>query len=321
MKVWFMGTGAGRPNKHRNVTGVALQLPDPHCGWWLFDAGEATQHQLMKLPLKLSKLEKIFITHLHGDHLYGLPGLLSTRSFDGGVSQVDMYGPTGLKAYIETVFRLTGTTLDYNLVIHELDDHDQTQPVFEDECFKVEILSLVHRVPCYGFRITESDAPGRLLTEKLQELGLEAGPMYGKLKRGEAVTLADGRVVTPESVTDGVIPGRIVTILGDTSPCDHAVQLARGADLVVHEATFAGGMEAKAHEFGHSTTIEAATAARDAGAKLLVMTHFSGRYNNEELALLELEARTIFSNSYAALDLASYEIERKGSGPVNGCSE
>ncbi|MDF2835463.1 MAG: ribonuclease [Paenibacillus sp.] len=319
MKVWFMGTGAGRPNKHRNVTGAALQLPDPHCAWWLFDAGEATQHQLMKLPLKLSKLEKIFITHLHGDHLYGLPGLLSTRSFDGGVSRLDMYGPIGLRSYIDTVFALTGTALDYELVIHELDDRAIAKPVCEDECFKVEAMPLVHRVPCYGYRITESDAPGRLLTDKLKKLGLEAGPLYGKLKRGETVTLADGRVVTPASVTDGIIPGRIVTMLGDTSPCVNAMLLARGADLLVHEATFAAGMETKAHEFGHSTTVEAATAARDAGAKQLVMTHFSGRYNNEELSLLEREARAIFPNSHAALDLGYFEIERKESGTSGGC--
>jgi ribonuclease Z len=306
------------------VTGAALQLPDPHCAWWLFDAGEATQHQLMKLPLKLSKLEKIFITHLHGDHLYGLPGLLSTRSFDGGVSRLDMYGPAGLRSFIETVFRLTGTALDYELVIHELDDNAMDIPVFANDSFKVEAKPLVHRVPSYGYRVTESDAPGRLLTDKLKKLGLEAGPLYGKLKRGESVTLADGRVVTPASVTDGIIPGRIVTVLGDTSPCANAMLLARGADLVVHEATFAAGMEAKAHEFGHSTTIEAATAARDAGAKQLVMTHFSGRYSNEELSLLEREARTVFPNSYAALDLGYFEIERKGNGAASasgGCDE
>lgn len=312
MKVWFMGTGAGRPNKHRNVTGAALQLPDPHCAWWLFDAGEASQHQLMKLPLKMSKLEKIFITHLHGDHLYGLPGLLSTRSFDGGVSKVEMYGPIGLKQYIETIFGLTGTTLDYELVIHELDERLDGGVIFEDACFKVEAKPLVHRVPCFGYRITESDGPGRLLPGKLRELGVEAGPMYGKLKRGETVTLADGRIVTPESVTDGVVPGRVVTMLGDTAPCDNAMLLARGADLLVHEATFAAGMEAKAHEFGHSTTAEAAAAARAAGAKRLVMTHFSGRYSNEELAGLEQEAQAIFPNSSAALDLGCYEIERKG---------
>lgn len=321
MKVWFMGTGAGRPNKHRNVTGAALQLPDPHCAWWLFDAGEATQHQLMKLPLKLSKLEKIFITHLHGDHLYGLPGLLSTRSFDGGISTLDLYGPVGLQSYIDTVFAITGTTLDYELIIHELDDREISKPIFVDESFKVEAMPLIHRVPCYGYRVTESDAPGRLLPDKLKKLGLEAGPLYGKLKRGEAVTLADGRIVTPASVTDGVVPGRIVTLLGDTCPCDNAMLLARGADLVVHEATFAAGMEAKAHEFGHSTTVEAATAARDAGAKLLVMTHFSGRYSNEELSLLEHEARTVFPNSFAALDLGYFEIERKGSGTAGVCEE
>ncbi|WP_214629784.1 ribonuclease Z [Paenibacillus agaridevorans] len=321
MKVWFTGTGAGRPNKHRNVTGAALQLPEPHCAWWLFDAGEATQHQLMKLPLKLSKLEKIFITHLHGDHLYGLPGLLSTRSFDGGVSRLDLYGPIGLKKYIETIFQLTGTTLDYELVIHELAENASDEVVYNGLGFKVEAKPLLHRVSCFGYRIIESDAPGRLLTDKLEQLGIEAGPLYGRLKRGETVTLADGRVVTPASVTDGIVPGRIVTVLGDTSPCANALLLARGADLLIHEATFAAGMESKAHEFGHSTTSEAALAAREAGAKRLLMTHFSGRYSNEELVNLEGEARMVFPNSAAALDLGCYEILRKVSGEERGCPE
>lgn len=309
MKLWFLGTGAGRPSKHRNVTAIALQLPEPSSSWWLFDAGEATQHQLMQLPLKLNKLDNIFITHLHGDHLYGLPGLLSSRSFDGGVTPVNLFGPKGLRLYIETVFAISGTHLDYDLNFHELTDEEGI--IFEEDGFKVETGALEHRVPSYGYRITEPDLPGRLMVEKLQALGLEPGPQYGKLKQGEIVTLASGKVIRPEDVLEPNLPGRVVTILGDTSPCANAIRLAKDADLLVHEATFAAGMELKAHEFGHSTTAEAAYSAKQANARQLVMTHFSGRYKNEDLPELEKEAAAIFPASIAAHDLQVIEITRK----------
>lgn len=308
MNIWFLGTGAGRPNKHRNVTAIALQLPEPSCSWWLFDAGEATQHQLMHSPLKLSKLEAIFITHLHGDHIYGLPGLLSSRSFDGGVTPVQLIGPAGLKQYIETVFAVSGTHLDYELIIHEVTGNEGV--IYNNERLKVEIGELDHRVQCFGYRVTEHVQPGKLLVHKLKEMGIAAGPLYGKLKQGQSVAAPDGTIVHTKDVTGPVHVGRIVTVLGDTKPCENAVRLAAGADLLVHEATFAAGMEEKAHEFGHSTTAEAAATAAAAKAKQLVMTHFSGRYSNEDLSLLEAEAALSFESVRAAQDLLMIEIKR-----------
>ncbi|RIX53603.1 ribonuclease Z [Paenibacillus nanensis] len=318
MKVWFLGTGAGRPNKQRNVTSMALQLPDSESGWWLFDCGEATQHQLMHVPLKLSKLERVFVTHMHGDHVYGLPGLLSSRSFAGGITPVTLYGPAGIKSYVETVFALTGTMLDYDLTFHELEE-EELSTVYDGGRFSVSAGPLVHRVPCFGYRIAERSTPGPLLADKAKSLGVKAGPLFGKLKSGETVTLEDGTVIRPEDVTDGVIRGRVVTLLGDTSPCDMSLTLAKEADLLVHEATFAAGLEEKAHEFGHSTTVEAARTALAAGAKGLAMTHFSGRYSNEELAKLAAEAAAVFPNVIAATDFSSVEIsrplpDREGSG-------
>ncbi|MCA0757953.1 ribonuclease Z [Paenibacillus sp. N4] len=310
MKIWFLGTGAGRPSKHRNVTGIALQLPEPGCGWWLFDAGEATQHQLMRTPLKLSKLEAVFVTHLHGDHIYGLPGLLSSRSFDGGVTPVALIGPPGIKHYMETIFAVSGTQLDYELTIHELPaEHEGS--VFDNGLVSVEAKPLEHRVTCFGYRLTERDQPGKLDAVKLRELGVQPGPVYGQLKNGQAVTLPDGRLIRPEEVTGAHLPGRIVTILGDTKPCGNAVKLAENASLLVHEATFAAGLEEKAHEFGHSTTHEAAAAAAAAKVGRLVMTHFSGRYGSEDLAMLEREAASRFEEVTAAADLMMIEITRE----------
>jgi ribonuclease Z len=308
MNMWFLGTGAGRPSKYRNVTAAALQHPEPGCSWWLFDAGEATQHQLMLTPLKLNKMEAVFITHLHGDHIYGLPGLLSSRSFDGGVTPVQLYGPIGIKRYINTIFSISATQLDYELVIHELSGDEGI--IFEDDRFKVEVGLLEHRVISFGYRITERDQPGKLLVHKLKELGFEAGPLYGKLKQGQSVTSPSGVIVRPEDVTGPSLVGRVITILGDTKPCDNAIKLAIGADLLVHEATFAAGLEEKAHEFGHSTTTEAAEAAAKADAKQLVMTHFSGRYSNEDLSQLEAEAAIYFPEAIAATDFLHIEIHR-----------
>lgn len=309
MHTWFLGTGAGRPNKHRNVTAIALQLPEPETGWWLFDCGEATQHQLMHVPLKLGKLNMIFITHLHGDHLYGLPGLLSSRSFDGGLTPVELFGPKGIKKFIESVFALTCTMLDYELKVHELTEG--TAVIYDNGKFRVEASPLQHRVTCFGYRVIEADTPGPLMPEKIRAIGLKQGPLFGKLKSGEAVALQDGTVIRPEDVTDGVFRGRVITILGDTSPCHAALELGKDADLMIHEATFAAGLEEKAHEFGHSTSREAAFTAKRAGAKQLVMTHFSGRYSNDELFRLVEEASAVFPNVLAATDLMAVEIKRR----------
>ncbi len=312
MKMWFLGTGAGRPAKHRNVSAIALQLPEPR-GWWLFDAGEATQHALLHLPLKLSRLEAIFITHLHGDHLFGLPGLLGSRSFDGGVSPLKIYGPKGLKSYVENTFAISGTHVEYEMTIIELEDGAELDAFYRDDLLQVDARPLQHRVPCFGYRVTESDKPGRLMAEKLKERGLASGPVFGKIKRGESVELPDGTFVKPEDFTDGTVPGRVIAILGDTSPCRQVEELARNADLLVHEATFAAGLEEKAHEFGHSTTTEAAKAALAADAARLAMTHFSGRYGNDELWQLEEEAKAIFPAVFAALDGSCVDIPRRSS--------
>jgi ribonuclease Z len=308
MQIWFLGTGAGRPSKYRNVTGIAVHMPEPQCGWWLFDAGEATQHQLMQTPLKLSKLEAVFVTHLHGDHIYGLPGLLSSRSFDGGVTPVHLFGPEGIKEYIDKVFEISGTRLDYELIVHETAADGGV--LYDNGTVRVEAEELEHRVPCRGYRLTERDQPGRLDVDKLKSLGVQAGPLYGKLKSGQSVTLPDGSVISSADVTGPPLCGRIITVLGDTKPCANAVKLALNADVLIHEATFAAGLEEKAHEFGHSTTIEAAQAARQAGARQLVMTHFSGRYSLDDLATLENEARACFEPVTAAADFMMIDVKR-----------
>ena len=191
MELEFLGTGAGVPAKHRNVSSLALKLLDERNTIWLFDCGEGTQMQILRTNLKPRKIEKIFISHLHGDHIFGLPGLLSSRSFQGGEEPVEIYGPVGLETYVRTSLQVTRTHLAYPLRFIEIEEGI----IFKDKQFTVECMLLDHGIDSFGFRVTEADHEGMLQVEKLAELGIPAGPIYGKIKQGQKVTLADGRVI------------------------------------------------------------------------------------------------------------------------------
>ncbi|MFC5648429.1 ribonuclease Z [Paenibacillus solisilvae] len=306
MKLTFLGTSAGRPTKARNVTSIALSLPEPQHGFWLFDVGEGTQHRLLGSKLKLNKLERIFITHLHGDHIYGLPGLLTSRSYFEGAVPLTIYGPPGIRTFIDCVFHQSGVHLGYELEIIEV----EAGHVFSDSYFTVEAAELVHRMQCFGYRIIEHSQPGKLNLPLLKSLGVPSGPLYGKLKQGEDVTLASGETIRSSDVVGPPVNGRIVTILGDTSPCDNVLVLAKDADLLVHEGTFSGGMEEKAYAYGHSTVLQAAKAASEAKVKQLVMTHFSSRFDDEAIEQLVLDAKEIFEHSAAAYDYGEFCIHR-----------
>lgn len=305
MKLLFLGTSAGRPTLDRNVTSVALLLPDAQGRFWLFDAGEGTQHQLLRTKLKLNKLERIFITHMHGDHLYGLPGLLSSRTFNEGACSLKLYGPPGIRAYIECILERSELHLNYDLEIIEV---EEGRLPLEDDRWTVETAELQHRTRSFGYRVAERPRPGSLDLKKLAELGVPPGPLYGRLKRGEDAALPDGRTIRSADVVGPPVPGRIVTILGDTAPCDSAVRLAADADLLVHEATFDAGLEDKAIAYGHSTIAQAAQTAADARAKRLAVTHFSARYSEEDVDRFAEENRSIFPDIVAAKDFLELSI-------------
>ncbi|WP_409340642.1 ribonuclease Z [Paenibacillus sp. MBLB4367] len=306
MQLQFLGTGAGRPTIERNVTSIVFSLPEPQHSFWLFDAGEGTQHRLLETKLKLNKLQRIFITHLHGDHVYGLPGLLSSRTFYEGAGPLQLFGPKGLHALLDGVFQNSGAHLNYELEIFEIEEG----PVFSDDRFTVEAAELDHRIRCFGYRIEERPRPGQLNIALLSRLGVPPGPSYGKLKSGEDVTLSDGRIIRSEEVVGQPAKGRILTILGDTCPCDNAIRLAQDADLLVHEATFAAGMEEKAAAYGHSTVLQAAQIASKAGAKRLAVTHFSSRFDRDEIAELVESVKSVFPNVVAANDYLELAISK-----------
>ncbi|WEG14358.1 ribonuclease Z [Pullulanibacillus sp. KACC 23026] len=302
MELVFLGTGAGVPAKHRNVASIALIMPEFNSETWLFDCGEATQHQILETKVKLSKVTKILITHLHGDHIYGLPGLLGSRSFQGGETLLTLYGPKGIKDYVEVSLRISETHLTYPLEIIELEEGT----LFETANYKVEVRLLLHGVASYGYRLVEKDKPGALLVDKIKkELGISPGPLLKQFKETDRLVLDDGREIVTADYLGPVKKGRIVAILGDTKPCEGERVLAEGATLLVHEATFMVDKEEGANAFFHSSTRQAAACAIDAHAETLILTHISARYKDEGEALLN-EAKAFFPNTYLAEDLWSY---------------
>lgn len=307
MELYFLGTGAGRPSRERNVTSIALNLLDERGTFWLFDCGEGTQHQMIKSPLKLSKLEKVFITHLHGDHIYGLPGLITTRSHQGVKAPLTIYGPPGLRGFVDAALTASQAHLDFELTMIEFEEGI----VFEDVQFTVETAMLEHRIDSYGFRIQERDQPGKLLAEKLQERGIPPGPVYAQLKNGQDVTLNNGEVLHSTDYVGKEYPGRTIAIMGDTRICNSINRLARNADVFVLEATFGEAKQDLAHQYFHLTTAQAAQIAIDSCVKALIMTHISSRYQHRDTLTLLEEARSRFPNTYIAEDLWSYYIGRK----------
>ncbi len=302
VKVVFLGTGSGKPMPQRGVSSVALFREGK---MYMFDCGEATQIQLSKSSLRPGALEAVFLTHFHGDHVNGLPGFVGSLTLNRREDPLDIYGPQGLNHWLKTLRDLH--ILWPSFPVHAR-ENDTPGVVMERSDFHVEVARLRHRVETWGYALVEKDRPGRFDLERARELGIPPGPMYGELQRGHDVELDDGRTITPDQVLGPARPGLKIAYVTDTSPCDGAVELARDADLLIHEATYAAGDERLAHERGHSTAADAAHCAQQAGAKRLILTHISQKY----LRLDEIAAgaRKIFPNTQVAHDLMEVEIER-----------
>ncbi|MGB0562432.1 MAG: ribonuclease Z [Spirulinaceae cyanobacterium] len=308
MEITFLGTSSGVPTRSRNVSSIAFRLPQ-QSEIWLFDCGEGTQHQFLRSDLKPSQIRRIFITHLHGDHIYGLLGLIASCGLAGTGQSVDLYGPGGLQDYIESASRYSYMDLSRRVKVHRVREGQ----VYEDDRFVVSCAKLTHRVPAYGYRITEKDRPGRFKIERAQALGIPPGPVYGQLKQGKTVTLEDGRIIRGAELCEQPERGRKWSYCTDTVFCEAAVALAQSVDVLVHEATFAHQDAQMAFDRLHSTSTMAAQVAQLAGAQTLLMTHFSPRYapgNPIQLGDLLSEAQAIFPNTKLAYDFFTYALER-----------
>lgn len=308
MEITFLGTSSGVPTKFRNVSSVAFRLPQK-AEVWLFDCGEGTQHQLLRSDLKISQIKKIFVTHLHGDHTFGLLGLLASCGMAGNAQNIDIYGPPGLEQFIKAGLKYSYTHLSYEINFHTV----ETGLIYEDQDFSVITAPLKHRITAFGYRIVEKDRAGTFDVQKAQLLGIPSGPIYGQLKQGKIVTLEDGRVINGKELCGEKEIGRSFVYCTDTVFCENAINLALNSDVLIHEATFAHLDANLAFERLHSTSTMAAQVALAAQVKQLIMTHFSPRYapgNNLQLDDLLTEARSIFPNTILAYDFFTYEIQR-----------
>ncbi len=282
LRVILLGTGAALPTPERRTSATAVLYEGEML---LFDCGEGTQLQLRKAGLRHGRLSRIFITHMHGDHVIGIMGLLMTLELSGRERPLELYGPPALADYVATSARLLSTGFRYPIIFHE------TSPgtICQTETYTVECLPLNHRILTYGYAWQERDRPGTFDVARAEALGIPKGPLYGRLQKGESVTLPDGRTVDSHDVLGAPKHGRRLAYCLDTRPCPEAAMLARDADLLLYDSTLAPGAEQEAAEKGHSTSRQAAVLAKEAGAKRLVLTHISSRYTDARELLMGLE--------------------------------
>ena len=314
MKVIFLGTSSGMPTLKRNVSSIALVFINKN-KLWLWDCGESTQQQIQKTSLKLSKLEKIFISHLHGDHVFGLPGILASRGLRSGKNQnkVQIFGPEGLDIYLKETLNITKTYIPYEIKIEIIPPNLSTGIIWEDEEYIVRYTEVNHNIKTYAYSVEEKKDRSHFLIEKARKLNIPPGPIYRTLKEGKTVELLDGRIFQGKNFLNKIKKGRKMAFCGDTTYCENSVHLAEGADLLIHEATFSQQEEDLAKRNFHSTTIIAAKVAEQAQVKKLLLTHISPRYSsNNKLAITEsdllVEAQSVFPETILAEDFMEYEI-------------
>lgn len=313
LQVTFLGTSSGVPTRARNVSAVALRLPQ-RSEMWLFDCGEGTQHQFLRSELRLSQLRRVFVTHMHGDHVFGLPGLLASLGLAGNSNDgVDLYGPDPLESYLNGVLRTSSTRIGYPLNVHRVHDCAENGTlVYEDDDLTVRCTPLTHRVPAYAYRVDQKPLAGRFDIAKAKDLQIPPGPIYAQLKRGDTVTLDDGRIINGTTLCGPERPGVSVVYCTDTVFCEAAVDLAQGADLLIHESTFAHQESEMAYQKQHSTSTMAAQTAAEANVGQLVLTHLSPRYAPGNAVTPEdllKEAQAIFPNTCLAKDFLTLEVK------------
>ncbi|AKF24804.1 ribonuclease Z [Sulfurovum lithotrophicum] len=284
MKLTFLGTSAGKPTTERNVSALGLEF-DQDNKWYLFDCGEATQHQIMRSSLRVGKLGTIFITHLHGDHYYGLLGLLSSKKLDKAFNPLTIYGPKGIRTFIGCAFAdLSFEHLGYHLKIIEYEAGE----TFIFDRFTVKVLPLVHSVESVAFYIKENNTSNRLNEAKLRAEGLEPSPLYGELKRGKSIVF-QGKKLEPEAFMLDPVQGRSLIIAGDNSRPSVLGNYLDNLDLLVHECTYTQGIyDHLPEKVLHTTAKDLGEAAEEKGVKNLIATHINPRYSKNSKLGIEM---------------------------------
>ena len=300
----FLGTAGSAPTASRGTSSTLLRRGGDRL---LLDCGEGTQRQLLRSDAGLVDLEHVFLTHLHADHVLGLPGMLKTFALRGRDVPIAVHGPRGTKSLFDALAVVIGR-LTYELRVVELSPGDAV----ERDGYRLVPFPVRHGGTALGYALQEDGRPGRFDVAAADELGVPDGPARGALQRGEDVTLLDGRTVRPADVLGPARRGRSVVLTGDTAPTASVVEAAAGADVLVHEATFLAEERARAQETEHSTAGEAALVAREAGVALLALTHVSSRYAGSEV---EEEARQLFPDTVVPRDFDVIDVPLPERGP------
>jgi ribonuclease Z len=300
LSLLLLGTSASRPTVERNVSSIALVREGETM---LFDCGEGTQRQMMRYGVAFS-LSDIFFTHFHADHVIGVIGLMRTMALQGRTDVMRLWGPKGAERHLKRAEQFGVDRLTFPVEIKELDAGERVKrPGYSIAAFAVDHGPGL----AFGYALIEDDRKGRFDPDEARRLGVPEGPMWGQIHRGESVTLSDGRVVQPSHLVGPRRSGRTVVMTGDTRPCGATEELARGADLLVHEATFGDEEADRAKETGHSTAREAAALARRAGCRRLLLTHFSARYSRDAQEL-DAQARAEFPDVTIGKDGMTIEV-------------
>ena len=300
LQIVFLGTAAGVPTPKRSLPSVLLKREGEQL---MFDCGEGVQRQMLHAKASLGRKMKVFITHMHGDHVLGLPGLMQTMALLNREKKLDIYGPPRIGDFLKALKETVPFGLSFPVEIHEV---ERAGVICEEEEYYVEAIRSKHAILGYVYGYVEKSRPGKFHPERAEALGIREGPLWGKLQSGKSVRLKRGLIVKPEDVMDIQRRGRKVIYTGDTRPFKGLEKFASEADLLIHESTLGQELADRARDYGHSTPEEAAQTAKKARVKLLVLTHISQRYLDPELLLQP--AKRIFKNTIIAKDFMKLDI-------------
>jgi ribonuclease Z len=301
LRILFLGTGGSVPTEGRGSPCIALRRENELL---LFDCGEGTQRQLTFAKIRSGNLSRIFITHLHGDHVLGLAGLLQSLSLSQRTRPIQLFGPKGIGKFIEALGQTLHFALSFDLSVEEITGEGR---VFETNQYAVDACKTDHdNILSLGYVFEEKWRPGHFFPEKCVKLGVPEGPLWKKLQSGESIKLENGNIVTAEMVLGPKRAGRKIVYTGDTRPNENIIALSSGADALIHDSTYDDSLLHKAIEYGHSTASQAAEVAKQAKVKLLILTHISNRYEHDEV-LLE-QAKKIFPDTIVARDFLEINV-------------
>jgi ribonuclease Z len=305
MQVVFLGTAGSIPTTQRALPAIAIRRKDELI---IFDCGEGIQRQMIKARVGFHKKTKIFVTHMHGDHVLGLPGVMQTMSLLNREKELEVYGPVGIRAFVEAIEQTVQFGLTFPIKVMEICEEGT---VCEEREYTVQAVYADHVVSALAYAFIEKPRPGRFNKERAKNLGVPKGPLWSKLQHGGRVKLSDGKTVEPGDVLGKPRSGRKLVYTGDTRPSEALVELSKGADLLIHEATFGDELKERAFEDGHSTPSQAAETAKRAAAKRLVLTHISARYKTPDSLLRQ--AKQVFKNVEIAEDFMRIDL------PLDNC--